>query len=164
MKAELNVFGKGNMPPPELHESILREVLRLVKQLADIELETAPTIWDKTRVERSNFTTENYFTEEMVDNGVRLGVLRYLDEVVGTFKLYSSPTSPVTCVISAFIVDEQYRKLGFGEEMLTSALEYIKIFGYQEVIIDYKTNNKAAARFWNKHGFIPSTTVCHKKV
>lgn len=58
-----------------------------------------------------------------------------------------------TCHISTLAVDEPYRRQGLGEGILLALLLHLADNNTRHVTLEYRVNNRAAARLYQKVGF-----------
>jgi ribosomal protein S18 acetylase RimI-like enzyme len=71
----------------------------------------------------------------------------------------SSITSARLGEIDSIFVESDYRRNGIGDHLINSALGWLKEQGVKKIIVQVMVGNEEAQPFYNRHGFLPRTTI-----
>jgi diamine N-acetyltransferase len=65
--------------------------------------------------------------------------------------------------VDSIYIDERYRSLGIGKELMNRSFEWFTQNGIQDVTISVALGNEEALPFYAKFGFAPRTYILNKK-
>ena len=73
---------------------------------------------------------------------------------MGTIGIRNLKQYASTCELKRMYVVKEYRRLGIGENMLDTAVDFAKVIGYSRIVLDSSKYLQAARAFYLKNGFI----------
>ena len=115
---------------------------------------------DIVRIEQTSFPTpwsEWALRAEISDTRRHLYLVATMGAKVVSYA--GGRHSPDTCHISTLAVDELHRRRGIGEGILLALLLHLAENNTRHVILEYRVNNRPAARLYQKVGF-SQTRIC----
>jgi len=80
-------------------------------------------------------------------------ILKESQTIIGYFDFYRGYPSSEYVWISIFVIDSEFRKLGYSQEVMDLFKTYCKNNGFSKIGIGVYLNNWRALRFWTKTGF-----------
>jgi putative acetyltransferase len=75
-------------------------------------------------------------------------------QIVGTTGIRNLKQYASTCELKRMYVLKEYRRLGIGEKMLDTALEFAKNIGYSKIVLDSSKYLEGARALYLKNGFV----------
>lgn len=139
-------------------------VMSIIDQLAKIDASVAVSNWERVISARGFMPPEEFYNAKLAERGVIMTVLEFNGEVIGVARLYPVPAVPGCVNMASVVIDEQYRGMGFGKEMIDKIMDHLWSLNYTEVILDHKVLNAGSTKFWASQGFVPMVSVCYKKL
>jgi putative acetyltransferase len=76
------------------------------------------------------------------------------EQIVGTIGIRNLKQYASTCELKRMYVVKEYRRLGIGENMLDTAIDFAKVIGYSRIVLDSSKYLQAARTLYLKNGFI----------
>jgi putative acetyltransferase len=76
------------------------------------------------------------------------------EQIVGTIGIRNLKQYALTCELKRMYVAKEYRRLGIGENMLDTAIDFAKVIGYSRIVLDSSKYLQAARTLYLKNGFI----------
>ena len=64
--------------------------------------------------------------------------------------------------IDSIFVESDYRRNGIGDNLIRSALRWLKEQAVNRIIVQVMVGNEESHPFYKKHGFLPRTTIMMK--
>lgn len=117
------------------------------------------SMWEKYRIKRFKEFDNNeidVFVVEDDNNFVGEITVNYVSHAL------SSETIPNKRVyLEAFRLDEKYQGKGFGQKLLSYALDYLKSKKYSEFTIGVEDDNEVAKHIYFKYGFTKAIDTGH---
>lgn len=160
MQMTCEFYEQGSVPD----QAVMTRVGELVQQLIGVQTEYATSLFSKADLPKEVIDPYTHWNTGMGYAGVVLGIVRLGDVIVGTFRLFPSPVDKRLTNLCSVVVDQAFRNQGVGVYVVTMAENYANKHGFEEVVIDYASNNLPARGFWEHMGYIPRTVVCSKEV
>jgi GNAT superfamily N-acetyltransferase len=76
------------------------------------------------------------------------------NQIIGTIAIRNLKKFESTCELKRMYVVREFRRLGIGQKMLETAIDFAKNFGYKRVILDSSKYLDAARTFYLKNDFV----------
>lgn len=160
MEMTCEFYEQGTVPD----QNVMSRIGVLVQQLIDVQAQHADTLFTKAELPNTLIDPYSHWNTGMGYAGIVLGIVRLGDVIVGTFRLFPSPVEKRLVNLCSVVVDSNFRGQGIGVYVVATAENYANQHGFEEVVIDYASNNLPARGFWEHMGYIPRTVVCSKEV
>ena len=90
---------------------------------------------------------------------LRVDLARDIDTGVLVGYCISSITTDRLGEVDSIFVESDYRRCAIGYRLLQYALNWMKELSVTRIIVQVLVGNEEAHPFYNKHGFLPRTTV-----
>ena len=75
-------------------------------------------------------------------------------QIIGTAAIRNLKQYASTCELKRMYVVKEYRRLGIGQKLLDTAVDFAKRIGYTRIVLDSSKNLEAARALYLKNGFV----------
>ena len=75
-------------------------------------------------------------------------------QIIGTAAIRNLKQYASTCELKRMYVVKEYRRLGIGQKLLDTAVDFAKRIGYIRIVLDSSKNLEAARALYLKNGFV----------
>ena len=75
-------------------------------------------------------------------------------QIIGTTGIRNLKQYASTCELKRMYVVKRYRRLGIGQKLLDTAVDFAKRIGYIRIVLDSSKNLEAARALYLKNGFV----------
>lgn len=80
--------------------------------------------------------------------------LKHLDKnLIGIICIYHGYPKDDNIYITSMCIKNDYKKNGFGQEIIEQLIKQLQLLGYKEIKINVSLKNWPALRFWINQGF-----------
>ena len=73
--------------------------------------------------------------------------------LIGIISLYHGYSKDNNIYITSMCIKNDYKKKGFGQEVIEQLINELKMLGYKEIRVNVSLKNWPALRFWINQGF-----------
>jgi len=109
--------------------------------------------------DRNWINRKNELLREAADGKIRIDLARDNDNERVVGYCISSIKREGMGEIDSIFVEPDYRRNGIGDNLINSALQWLKSKATKKIIVQVLVGNEEAHPFYNRHGFFPRTTV-----
>lgn len=75
-------------------------------------------------------------------------------QIIGTAAIRNLKQYASTCELKRMYLVKEYRRLGIGQKLLDTAVDFAKRIGYIRIVLDSSKNLEAARALYLKNGFV----------
>jgi len=88
-----------------------------------------------------------FWVTESTDNNTN-------NQIIGTIAIRNLKQFEFTCELKRMYVLREFRRLGIGQKMLDTAIDFAKSVGYKRIVLDSSKHLDAARTLYLKKGFV----------
>jgi ribosomal protein S18 acetylase RimI-like enzyme len=109
--------------------------------------------------DRKWISRKNELLHEASDRKIRVDLANDTETSKLVGYCISSVKRNSTGEIDSIFIESDYRRCGIGNTLIDSALDWLKTQEVKRIIVQVMIGNEEAHPFYNRHGFLPRTTV-----
>jgi GNAT superfamily N-acetyltransferase len=132
---------------------------RAIKLISDIIVNEFNFKLDPDNLDSDIICIEEHYKESdggcfWVAESIKIYDNRNYHQIIGTIAIRNLKQFESTAELKRMYVSRQFRKLGIGQKMLETAIDFAKGFGYKRIVLDSSKYLDAARILYVKNGFV----------